>query len=52
MWAYLVGFVVVLGIVLEDFGLLDVYEVPDQIICAEILPPLLAVNEPVQAEVN
>lgn len=46
LWVYLVGFVVVLRVVLEDLWLLHVHEVPDQVIRAEIFPPLFAGNEP------
>lgn len=47
--AHLVGLVVVLGVVLEDFGLLLVLEGLQQVVDAatELLSPLLAVDEPV-----
>lgn len=43
---YLVGFVVVLGVVFEYFGFLDVVEVSDQVVDAKVLSPFLAVDEP------
>lgn len=43
---YLVGLVVVLGVVFEDLGLLGVLEVLDQVVEVDLLPPALAVNEP------
>lgn len=43
---YLVGLVVVLGVVFEDLRLLGVLEVLDQVIEVDLLPPGLAVNEP------
>ena len=43
----LISFVVVLGIVLEHLGLLGVLEVSYEVICAELFPPFLIVDEPV-----
>jgi hypothetical protein len=43
---YLVGLVVVLGVVFEDLGLLGVLEVLDQVVKVDLLPPALAINEP------
>jgi hypothetical protein len=48
-FAHLVGLVVVLRVVLEDLGLLLVLEGLHQVVdtAAEVLSPLLAVDEPV-----
>ncbi len=43
---HLVGFVVVLGVILEDFELLLVVEVPHKVIHSKILSPFLTVYEP------
>lgn len=43
---YLISLVVVLRIVLENLRLLGVLERADQFIGSELLPPLLAFNEP------
>jgi hypothetical protein len=40
--------VVVLGVVFEDFGFLDVDEVPDEVVSAEVFAPFFAVDEPAQ----
>ena len=42
----LIRLVVVLRVVLEDLGLLVVFEGADQLVRAEIFPPLLTVDEP------
>lgn len=49
---HLVRFVVVLGVVFEDLGLLGVLESTDELISAELLPPLLAVDEPLFPDVD
>lgn len=43
---YLVGLVVVLGVVLEDLLLLGVVPVGDDVVEVGLLPPLLALDEP------
>lgn len=43
---YLVYLVVILGIVLENFGFLRVVEVPHELIDAKGFPPFLAINKP------
>lgn len=49
MGTYLVGLVVILWIVLENFGLLGILKIADQIVCAEALAPFLIFDEPVTA---
>ena len=44
--AYFVGLVIVLWVVFEHFRLLDVVEVPHQLVDAKVFPPLLAINKP------
>jgi hypothetical protein len=43
---YLVNFVVVLRIVLEDLGLFDICEVLDNIVDLELLSPLFTIGKP------
>ncbi len=45
-FAYLIGFVVILWVVLEHLWLLCVVEVPHEIVYPEVLSPLLAFREP------
>lgn len=45
---YLVGFVVVLGIVFEDFRLLRIFEVTNKVIEIELFPPVLAIDKPLK----
>lgn len=44
--AYLVGLMVVLWIVFEDLSFLYVVETPHKLVHPEILPPFLALYEP------
>lgn len=44
--SYLIGFVVILWVVLEDLWLLRVFEIPHEVVYPEILSPLLAIREP------
>lgn len=44
---YDIGFVVVLRVVLEDLGLLDVDEGANKLVCLEFFPPLLGLDKPV-----
>ena len=49
---YLVGFVVVLRVVLEDLGLLLVTEIPDQVVDLKFFPPFLTIDEPTRVSIN
>lgn len=42
--SYLVGLVVILGVVLENFGLLGVDKVPHDLVHLKVLPPGLALG--------
>lgn len=44
---YLIRLVVILRVVLKDFLLLGVVEVPHQITELDLFPPFLSVNEPI-----
>lgn len=44
--AHFICLVVVLGVVFEDFSLLLVVEVLDEVVEVEILAPFLAIDEP------
>lgn len=44
--AYLVGFVVVLGVELEHLSLLGIVEDSGELVSSELLAPLLAIGEP------
>lgn len=48
MEAYLVGLVVVLGVVLKDLLLLGILPCRQKLVQLGLFPPLLSTNEPVQ----
>lgn len=43
---YLVCFVVILWVVLEDLGLLFVIEIPYKVVNSKVCPPFLTLDEP------
>lgn len=43
---YLVGFVVILRVVLENFLFLLIIERPDEVVYLEVFPPFLAIYKP------
>lgn len=45
---YLVCFVVILWVVLEDFGFLFVLEIPYKVVHSKLFPPFLIFDEPVK----